>query len=91
MSGYVKPEFAVFLIMMVPGVIGGVFAYNRGRSVIGWCVICALFPVFLLVIYFHKPLKEVPGGFKRCSSCGEYLKWQDATCKYCGADQPARK
>lgn len=87
MSGYVKPEFVVFLIMMVPGVIGGVLAYKRGRSVIGWCAICALFPVFLLVIWFNKPLKEVPGGFRLCPGCREYIKWKDATCKYCGAEQ----
>ncbi len=89
MSGYVKPEYVVLLIMMVPGVIGGWLAANRARNVIGWCVLCALFPVFLLVVYFNKPLREVPGRFRQCPTCREFLKWRDATCKYCGSDLPS--
>ncbi len=85
MTGSVKPEYVVILIMMVPAVIGGVLAANRARSVLLWSVLCALFPVFLMVIYFNKPLKEVPGKFRKCPACGEYLKWRDDVCKYCQA------
>jgi hypothetical protein len=84
MTDSVKPEYIVLLIMAVPGTIGGILAYYRGRSVIGWCILAALFPVFILVIYFNKPLKEVPGGFRCCPGCREYVKWKDAACKYCG-------
>ncbi|GFE59314.1 hypothetical protein [Geobacter sp. AOG1] len=89
MSGYVKPEFVVLLIMMVPGAVGGWLAANRARNVIGWCLLCALFPVFLLVIYFHKPLREVPGKFRQCPNCREFLKWRDTVCKYCNTEQPS--
>jgi hypothetical protein len=88
MSGYVKPEYLLILIMAVPGAIGGWLAVNRGRNVVGWCILCALFPVFLLVIYFNKPLREVPGKFRRCHACGEFIPWRDPACKYCKAEQP---
>ncbi len=68
---------------------GGWLAANRGRNIIGWCILCAIFPVFLMVIYFNKPVKEVPGKFKRCRSCQEWIKWGDPVCKYCNASQPA--
>ncbi|HEY6837672.1 MAG TPA: hypothetical protein VI389_02910 [Geobacteraceae bacterium] len=84
----IRPEWFIIIVMLVPCIIGGVFAYHRGRSVIGWGVLSALFPIFLLVIYFNKPLREVRGGFKRCSACGEFIKWKSATCKYCGTAQP---
>lgn len=90
MSGYVKPEFVVLLIMMVPGAVGGWLAANRARNVIGWCLLCALFPVFLLVIYFNKPLREVPGKFRQCPNCREFLPWKDAVCKYCNTEQSPR-
>jgi hypothetical protein len=91
MSDFVKPEYFILVIFAIQGAIGGWLAYNRGRTVAGWCVLCALFPIFLLVIYFHKPLKEVPGKFKRCHSCREFIKWRDAVCKYCQAEQPTGK
>lgn len=86
---YVKPEYFALFLMAIPGAVGGWLAANRGRNIIGWCILCAVFPVFLMVIYYNKPLKEVPGKFKRCRSCGEWIKWADPVCKYCNASQPA--
>ncbi|KAF0215909.1 MAG: hypothetical protein FD174_3919 [Geobacteraceae bacterium] len=87
MADYVKPQFFVFLIVLIPGILGGWLAANRGRNIAGWCILCAFFPIFLMVIYFHKPLKEVEGKFKRCSSCHEFIKWREDICKYCNAAQ----
>ena len=61
MFGYVKPVFLGFLILIVSGAIGGCLAANRGRSVIAWCLLCALFPPLLLVIYFTRPRSQVEG------------------------------
>ena len=90
MNDTIKPEWFLVAIMLVPCVIGTFLAYHRGRSIVGWGVICALFPVFLLVIYFHKPLREVRGGFKRCGACREFIKWGEKVCRYCAAPQPPR-
>ena len=91
MTEYVKPAFFIFLIVLVPGVIGGILAANRGRMVAGWCLLCALFPPLLLLIYFAKPLCEVEGKFRRCSKCGEYIKWHEPVCKYCRSVQIVTK
>ncbi|ABB32834.1 hypothetical protein KI811_01760 [Geobacter hydrogenophilus] len=86
MAEFVKPAYLAFLlVIVVPGVAGGILAANRARNFVGWSILCAVFPIFLLVIYFHKPLREVEGKFWKCRSCGEYLKWQEASCKYCNA------
>ena len=87
MFGYVKPVFLVFLIVLVPGVTGGCMAANRGRNVIIWSLLCALLPPLLLVIYFSKPRCEVEGKFRRCSNCGEFIRWHEPVCKHCLREQ----
>ena len=89
MSDYIKPEYALMLIMVPPALVGAMFARNRGRNILVWAFLSALFPIFLMVIYFQKPLRDVPGGFKRCISCGEFIKWKVAVCKYCSSPQPS--
>jgi hypothetical protein len=83
MFEYVKPAFLVFLIVIVPGVVGGILAANRGRRVVGWCLLCALFFPLLLYIYFAKPLCEVEGEFRKCPDCGEFFKWDEPVCTFC--------
>lgn len=90
MLGAVKPVYLVFLlILVIPGIVGGMLAANRGRNFLGWSLACAIFPIFLLVIYFEKPVREVEGKFRRCGSCGEYYRWRDPSCKYCGTPRPS--
>ncbi|HEY6874514.1 MAG TPA: hypothetical protein VI298_17480 [Geobacteraceae bacterium] len=88
MPDYIKPTHILMIIMIPPAVIGAVLAHHRGRNIVGWAVLSALFPIFLMIIYFEKPLREVAGGFKRCTSCGEFIKWKATACKYCTTDQP---
>jgi hypothetical protein len=87
MYEYVKPAFLVFLIVIVPGVLGGITAANRGRNVAGWCLLCALFFPLLLYIHFAKPLCEVEGKFRKCSNCGELFRWDEPVCSYCRTAQ----
>lgn len=85
MEGTVKPIYLLFLlVIIIPGVAGGILAANRGRKFVGWSILCAIFPIFLLVIYFEKPKREVEGKFRKCRSCGEFIKWREPACKYCG-------
>jgi len=87
MSGYVKPVFFVFLIVLVPCVIGGCMAANRGRNVAAWCLLCALLPPLLLLLYFAKPLREVEGKFRQCSNCREFIRWHEPVCRHCHSKQ----
>ena len=88
MTGIAKPVLFIFVLVVACGAAGGVLAYNRGRSLPGWCVLCGICPLFLVVIYFRKPLREMPGVFKRCSFCREFIRWRDVACRHCGATQP---
>lgn len=88
MPDYIQPEFLLLLIMAPPALIGAILARNRGRNIVVWAALSAFFPIFLMVVYFEKPLREVPGGFRRCTSCGEFIKWKATACKYCNAEQP---
>jgi hypothetical protein len=82
MTGYL----VIGLIMLVPAIFGGILARNRGRNIAVWALLSAIFPIFLMVVYFEKPLRDVPGGFKRCPSCNEYNPWKATHCKYCSAE-----
>jgi hypothetical protein len=73
------------LLIMVQAVAGGWLARNRGRNMLLWGALSSLFPIFIMIIYFEKPLREVPGGFRRCPACGEFITWQSGHCKYCAA------
>jgi hypothetical protein len=87
MPGYIKPAFFLFLIVIAAGVTGGIMAADRGRRAPAWCLICALLPPFLLFLYFARPLREVEGMFRKCSKCGELIKWHAPVCKYCNTEQ----
>lgn len=75
------------------GVITAVVAFNKGRSVVGWFVIGALFgPFGLLASVFVstevKALEERKvgsGELKKCPDCAELVKAEAKVCKHCGA------
>jgi hypothetical protein len=84
MIGYM----AFALLILLQAAAGGRLARNRGRNILFWSGLSALFPIFIMIVYFEKPLKEVPGGFKRCPACREFNPWQATNCKYCAAPVP---
>jgi len=88
MTDYIQPGYALLLVPIAFALTGATLARNRGRNIVGWAVLCAIFPIFLLVVYFERPLREVRGGFRRCASCGEFIISQASVCKYCNAEQP---
>ena len=90
MEGFVKPVYLVLLVPVIFGIVGGVMAANRGRNpllVLVWCIASALFPIFIMIIYFKKPTREVEGKFKKCTHCSEWLPWRESPCRYCGSEQ----
>jgi hypothetical protein len=86
----IKPAMLIFLVPIAFGIIGGVLAANRGRNFLIWGALSVLFPIFILIVWFEKPLKEVEGHFKRCSKCHEWIKCLENPCRYCGSEQTPR-
>ena len=75
------------LLALVPlsfGVVGGVLAARRGRNWLFWGAASAVFPICIMIVWFEKPVREVEGHFRRCSHCGEWIKWAEDPCRYCG-------
>ncbi len=88
MEGFANQVYLILLVPVIFGVAGGVLAANRGRNpllVMIWCMASALFPIFIMIIYFKKPTREVEGKFKKCTGCGEWLTWIETPCRYCGS------
>ncbi len=91
MNGAIKPEMFVLVVFLIPVIAGGILAANRARNILGWGILCGIFPIFLMVLYFKKPLREVEGRFRLCPKCGEFYKWREPSCKYCDNPLPLRK
>lgn len=70
MSGYVKPVVFLFFVVIAAGITGGFMAADRGRNVAGWCLLCALLPPFLILLYFAGPIREVEGKSENVHNAG---------------------
>lgn len=86
MSQTVQEFLFVLIFFALPGIIGARVAWSKGRNWFGWLLLCFFFPPTLIVCLFQAPLREVPGQYRKCPKCGEYLKWREQTCKYCQAE-----
>jgi hypothetical protein len=85
MPDYAKAALLLFIVVLAAGIIGGFMAADRGVPV--WCILCALLPPLLLLLYFAGPLHEDEGMLKKCNKCGELINLRAASCKYCDSDQ----
>ena len=84
MFGISGPELVVILVILViPGTIGAVLAKNKGRSIIGWFILSAIFYLPILIVLLLPPIKEVPGKYRECPLCKEFVKWNALLCKHC--------
>lgn len=84
-----------FLIYVLIIFKGGILAHQKRRSELGWALICALFPIALVVIWCigpaEKPWEERGDEFefvKICPFCAEEIKAAAKVCKHCGRDIP---
>ncbi len=87
MDRFFSPAVLLIMVPVVFAAVGGYLAHGRGRNVLFWGAASAIFPICIMIVWFEKPLKEVEGKFRKCRGCGEWLKWRENPCKYCGADQ----
>ncbi len=74
----------ILLVFALPAAIGFKMALSRGKNPLLWGFLSAVFPFFIIVLYFDKPKHEITGHFRKCAKCGEIIRWKDSKCKYCG-------
>lgn len=76
------------VVMIVGGILGGVAAHNKGRSLLFWTLACGILPLLLLVLLALPRLPQ-EGVWRPCPFCLRIIPWQARACSFCRRDVPA--
>ncbi|MEG2172047.1 MAG: zinc ribbon domain-containing protein [Desulfovibrionaceae bacterium] len=77
----------VLAIMLIGGIIGGLLAYNKGRMLLFWTLVCGLMPLCLLILLVLPRLPQ-PGVWRPCPFCLRIIPWQAQVCHVCRREVP---
>jgi hypothetical protein len=75
------------ILLTIAGIVGGIIARRKGRSPIWWFILCALFPLLIIVVALLPPMvsrvyQKVPLLCRRERRRGSGLNFQLFSTKF---------
>jgi hypothetical protein len=72
------------LVAILFGVVSGLLARSKGRSVLGWFLVGLIIGPFALIVAVMPPTAQ-EGRFIECPACCEVIQSEARVCRHCGS------